>query len=128
MIKLNKSIQIVFLALVLTNCQTDNQTNMDTINKYIEAINSANVDKICDFLANDHLFIDSQDNRFIGVENLRAGWTQYFEMFPDYKIEIEKLWKMTQLSVYFDMQVEHIKTLKIERIVISGGFLLHGER
>ncbi len=58
------------------------------VNNYIEAINNANVDKICDLLADDHIFIDSQDNRLVGVENMRIGWTQYFKMFPDYKIEI----------------------------------------
>ena len=63
---------------------------MNVINKYIEAINSADVDWICDLLAQDHTFIDSQDNRFTGIEKMRIGWTQYFEMFPDYKIEVNE--------------------------------------
>jgi hypothetical protein len=63
---------------------------MEVINDYIEAINTADVDKICDLLSDDHVFVDSQDNRFAGIEKMRIGWTRYFEMFPDYKIEIEE--------------------------------------
>lgn len=63
---------------------------MKVLDNYIIAINNADIDKICDCLAEDHVFIDSQDNRFVGVENMRIGWTQYFEMFPDYKIEINE--------------------------------------
>jgi len=63
---------------------------MKIVKDYIEAINDANTDKICTLLSDDHIFIDSQDNRFVGVENMRIGWTRYFEMFPDYKIEINE--------------------------------------
>lgn len=61
------------------------------IHQYIEAINSASADQICDLLADDHVFIDSQDNSCLGIEMMRRGWTQYFELFPDYKIEIQEI-------------------------------------
>ena len=90
MIKLFRLIQMLFIVLILSNCQTDNKIEMNILDSYIDAINNANVNKICYLLADDHIFIDSQDNRFVGVENMRIGWTQYFEMFPDYKIEINE--------------------------------------
>jgi len=61
---------------------------INIVNAYIEAINNASIDRICGLLTEDHVFIDSQNNKSIGVEKMRVGWTCYFEMFPDYKIEI----------------------------------------
>ena len=110
--KFYKLIQIIFTVLLLSNCQTDNQTNMDTINNYIEAINSANIDNVCDLLTNDHIFIDSQDNRFIGAENMRAAWTQYFEMFPDYKIEINETIENDSIISLFGYASGTYKNLK----------------
>ena len=90
MIKFYKLIQIFFILFIILNCQTANQMGMNVLDNYIKAINTVDIDKICDCLAEDHVFIDSQDNRFVGVENMRSGWTHYFEMFPDYKIEINE--------------------------------------
>ncbi len=112
MVNLYKSIQIFFLVLVLSNCQIDNQINMDIINNYVKAINNANVDQLCDLLADDHIFIDSQDNRFVGVENMRVGWTQYFEMFPDYKIEIVETVKNDSIISLFGYASGTYKNLK----------------
>ena len=64
---------------------------------FIDAINSANVDKIYDLMAIDHVFIDSQDNKTAGKENMRQGWTSYFALFPDYKIEINEILEMDDL-------------------------------
>jgi len=60
------------------------------IDDYINAINSADIDKICDLLTDDFIFIDSQDNRVVGINPMRTSWMKYFELFPDYKIEINK--------------------------------------
>ena len=66
-------------------------TRMNIVDEFIAAINAADVDKICGLLADDHVFIDSQGNRVSGADELRAAWTGYFELFPDYHIEIEGL-------------------------------------
>lgn len=58
---------------------------------FINAINSSDVDRICSLMAENHLFIDSQDNRMSGKENMKQAWTLYFAMFPDYKIEINEI-------------------------------------
>ena len=57
---------------------------------FVNAVNNANVNKICDLITDDHIFIDSQDNRVIGIDNMRDGWNSYFSLFPDYKIEINE--------------------------------------
>jgi len=58
---------------------------------FIEAVNAAHVDKMYDLMAVDHQFIDSQDNKIVGKEQMRQGWIGYFELFPDFKIEINEM-------------------------------------
>ena len=61
------------------------------VSGFVDAINSANVDKMVALMANDNLFIDSQDNKMVGKDNLRQAWIGYFDLFPDYKIEINEI-------------------------------------
>ena len=61
------------------------------IHNFVEAINEHNVDKICALMTDDHTFIDSQGNEAAGKEKMRAGWIGYFQLFPDYKIEITNM-------------------------------------
>jgi ketosteroid isomerase-like protein len=65
--------------------------NTKVVLDFVEAINNGNVDKIYDLMTDNHLFIDSQDNRVIGKENMKQAWVGYFALFPDYKIEINKI-------------------------------------
>jgi ketosteroid isomerase-like protein len=58
------------------------------IHDFVSAINEHNVEKICSLMTDDHQFIDSQGNVALGKEKMRAGWIGYFQLFPDYKIEI----------------------------------------
>jgi uncharacterized protein (TIGR02246 family) len=58
--------------------------------RFVESINSHDVDAIAALLTSDHRFVDSLGNVTEGREALRAGWRQYFHMVPDYKIEIER--------------------------------------
>ena len=88
--------------------------NLKIINNYVEAINNADVEKLCSLLADDHIFIDSQDNRFAGVENMRQGWKQYFEMFPDYKIEIEEITERDSMIFAFGYAGGTYKNIKNE--------------
>jgi ketosteroid isomerase-like protein len=59
--------------------------------KFIAAINSGNVENICSLMTKDHLFIDSQDNRLMGRDNMKQAWIGYFALFPDYKIEVSEI-------------------------------------
>jgi len=68
---------------------------------FIDAINSANVDIMYDLMAIDHLFIDSQDNRMAGKDNMRQAWIGYFDLFPDYKIEINEIVTKNSLICLF---------------------------
>jgi len=65
---------------------------------FIDAINSANVDRLYDLMTIDHIFIDSQDNRTVGRDNMRLAWIGYFSLFPDYKIETNEIFEKDPLS------------------------------
>jgi len=51
-----------------------------------QAINSRNTDSVVALLTPDSAFIDSLGNRMEGAVNLRAAWTGYFQIVPDYVI------------------------------------------
>ena len=70
------------------NPQGFTDMNKQIVHDFANAINEHNVDKLCLLMTDDHKFIDSQGNEIIGKEKMRAGWIGYFQLFPDYKIEI----------------------------------------
>lgn len=85
----------IFLILSIdTFCQTE-KTNLKMKNniilEYVDAINKADVDRILNMLTDDHILIDSHDNKMTGKDNLRQAWIGYFDMFPDYKIEVMRI-------------------------------------
>lgn len=79
---------------------------------FVEAINNGNVDKIYDLMTDNHLFIDSQDNRVIGKENMKQAWIGYFELFPDYKIEINEILEKDSLICLLGYASGTYKNLK----------------
>jgi ketosteroid isomerase-like protein len=58
---------------------------------FVNAINEHNVNKIFSLMTDDHKFIDSQGNVVLGKEQMKYGWIGYFQLFPDYKIEIKEI-------------------------------------
>ena len=83
-------ILISSISLISFNCQSTKQTKMDLkiVLDFIDAINSADIDRLYNLMSNDHIFIDSRDNAMTGNNNMKKAWTGYFDLFPDYKIEI----------------------------------------
>ncbi|MEW6194262.1 MAG: nuclear transport factor 2 family protein [Bacteroidota bacterium] len=63
----------------------------ETVLKFIEAINNADTGKISELMSDDHIFIDSGDSRYEGKDFMVEGWKGYFNLFPDYKIEVVDL-------------------------------------
>ncbi len=60
------------------------------VSDFVDAINEADPEKIVSLLTEDHIFIDSQDNKVTGKDNLRLAWTGYFGLIKDYRIEINE--------------------------------------
>ena len=55
---------------------------------FVNAINQANIAELNKLMSEDHIFVDSAGRKEEGRENMIKGWKTYFEMFPDYRIEI----------------------------------------
>ena len=63
-------------------------TNKEIVLTFVKAINDHDVDKIFDLMSNDHVFIDGYGNKQEGRNDMKEGWQNYYQMFPDYNIEI----------------------------------------
>lgn len=63
-------------------------TDKEIVISFIKAINDHDVDKIYDLMSDDHIFIDGVGDKHFGKFGMKEGWSQYYEMFPDYRVEI----------------------------------------
>ena len=62
--------------------------DLKTVLDFIDSINSADIDRLYNLMSQNHVFVDSQGNQMVGSDNMRKAWTGYFDLFPDYKIEV----------------------------------------
>jgi len=56
--------------------------------RFVKAINDHNVDEIHNLASEDYTFVDAYGDKYVGKKDLKEGWKSYYELFPDYKIEI----------------------------------------
>jgi ketosteroid isomerase-like protein len=62
-----------------------------TVEAFVAAINSGDAEAVARLISEDHVFIDSLGSRMEGRQSTASGWRHYFELFPDYRIEVEKV-------------------------------------
>jgi ketosteroid isomerase-like protein len=63
----------------------------DVVERFVDAINRGDVEGICRLMTEDHRFIDSSGEVYLGKEKMRGAWIHYYSMVPDYRIEISKI-------------------------------------
>jgi ketosteroid isomerase-like protein len=68
-------------------------TNRQLIMAFVEAINARAPDALAELMSADHTFIDAHGNEVVGREKMLAGWRGYFEWFPDYEIEVVRVFE-----------------------------------
>lgn len=68
---------------------------------FAAAINSHDLEKIAALMSDDHTFIDARGNEMAGKETIKAGWESYFQLFPDYYIEIEEILSKGDLAIAY---------------------------
>ena len=66
---------------------------------FVTAINSRAIDTMAELMTENHIFIDSDGTRVPGRERMREGWISYFEMVPDYCIEVHETFTRDQTVV-----------------------------
>lgn len=64
---------------------------INVVKAFIAAINRRDPSEISDLMTEDHSFIDSAGKTESGRENMTAGWKEYFRMFPDYEMHVERM-------------------------------------
>jgi ketosteroid isomerase-like protein len=66
-------------------------TTTEVVLAFVDAINRRDVDSLCRFMTDDHLFVDSGGVQHRGRETMRSGWHGYFAMVPDYTIDVQEV-------------------------------------
>ncbi|HNW58944.1 MAG TPA: nuclear transport factor 2 family protein [bacterium] len=72
-----------------------------TVIAFIDAINRGDVTRLSNLMTEDHIFVDSGGSRSPNSADLIRGWSEYFRMFPDYRIEIENIIQEENLVAVF---------------------------
>jgi len=61
------------------------------VEAFITAINKGDANLLANLMTEDHTFIDSTGKIDSGRENMKSGWEQYFQMFPDYRVIVHHI-------------------------------------
>ncbi len=70
---------------------------------FIRAINRQDVDRLAELMLPSHRFIDSLGNVTEGRDGMRAGWSAYFRMVPDYALAIEEYYPADPVVIMLGM-------------------------
>jgi len=68
-----------------------NESNKAVVIRFVKAINDHDVSEIVNLMSDDHIFIDATDHKSDGKKGIKKGWKGYYELFPDYQIEISDI-------------------------------------
>jgi len=68
-------------------------TAKETILAFVEKINRHDPQGIVSLMTENHIFIDSGGNRVEGRGKMQSAWQGYFNMMPDYHINVEKIFR-----------------------------------
>jgi ketosteroid isomerase-like protein len=75
----------------LSQNQMKSKSSKIIVNRFVKAINDHDVNEIVNLMSEDHIFIDAMDNKSVGKKGMTEAWKGYYELFPDYKIEISDI-------------------------------------
>jgi len=79
---------ILICASLLFSCAEKHSKEKQTVQEFISAINSADIDKITELMHDEHVFVDIRNNKIEGKEKMKKAWKAYYEWVPNYKIEV----------------------------------------
>jgi ketosteroid isomerase-like protein len=74
---------------------------LDLVRRFVDTINAHDVEALTTLMADDHRFIDSLGSVFEGRSTMRAGWTEYFKLFPDYAIAYHTAFERNEVVALF---------------------------
>lgn len=65
-------------------------TPTDTVRSFVVCINAHDVAGLISLMTPDHRFVDSLGAVVTGRDTMRDSWRAYFQMVPDYSIEVTR--------------------------------------
>lgn len=69
--------------------QTTNEMELERVAlAFVERINLGDVARLLELMTEDHEFVDMAGDAFRGRELMRQAWTDYYRLFPDYRIQV----------------------------------------
>jgi ketosteroid isomerase-like protein len=74
---------------------------IETVLRFMDAINARNVDQLAEMMTEDHAFIDSLGQAIRGREKMRSAWRGYYAFCPDYWVSHEELLERGNLVAVF---------------------------
>lgn len=74
---------------------------IEAVKAFIAAINTGDVPRLSRLMTEDHVFVDSGGKTESGRDNMTQGWSEYFRMFPDYRIEVQNMLQKGDLVAIF---------------------------
>jgi len=87
-------------------------TDNEIVHAFVKSINDHDVDKIYDLMSENHVFIDRYGEKHVGKIGMKEGWQNYYQMFPDYVIEITDLFEYNSVFGLFGYASGTYKNIK----------------
>ena len=69
--------------------------------QFNDHINHQNIKGISNMMTEDHRFIDRAGEEVIGKESMLRGWSEFFELFPEYINIFEKVERIRNLVILY---------------------------
>lgn len=64
---------------------------VEVVRRFVEAINAADVAGLVALMTEDHRFVDALGREVTGRDAMGGAWSAYFELFPDYRIDVGEI-------------------------------------
>ena len=65
-------------------------TPLQVAMSFVDAINAQRLDRISELMTDDHVFVAADGAEMKGHDRMRGAWAAYFDMVPDYRIEVRE--------------------------------------
>lgn len=77
---------------------------------FVRHINEHDVTGLMELTTDDHVFVDAGGRRLSGKDQLRNAWIGYLELFPDYRMEVQRLFSTEDAVALFGSATGTVKT------------------
>jgi ketosteroid isomerase-like protein len=78
-----------------------NTKALDVVMEFIHRINAGDAAALSEAMTEDHVFQDALGNRFVGRDQMRDGWKQYFKLVADYRVRAVEFFQTDQTFAVF---------------------------